>query len=84
MKRFAEQGYAPLPGFQIRYIFFMRPDVRNRLAVPVIPYSRIDEMGAGMYLGEKRAGRADSGPLANHAGGGGANPTSALQPSNGD
>ena len=54
--------------------------VRDRLTVPVIPFSRIAEMGAGMYLGKKRAGRADSGPSADQAEGGGANPTSAILP----
>lgn len=42
-----------LKGFQLRYIYFIDKKWRNRLAVPEIPFSRIDEMGAGMYKGEK-------------------------------
>jgi len=50
----------PLPGYQLRYIYFLDPSWRQRLTVPEIPYSRIWEMGAGMYRGEKvqRAGEA--------------------------
>lgn len=35
------------------YIYFIDPTYRDRLTVPVIPFSKIDEMGAGMYKGEK-------------------------------
>lgn len=52
MKVWKERGYTPLPGYQLRYIKFLRPGVRERLAVPEIPFSRIAEMGAGMYLGK--------------------------------
>lgn len=52
MKVWRERGYAPLPGFQLRYIKFLRAGVRERLAVPEIPFSRIAEMGAAMYKGE--------------------------------
>lgn len=53
MKLYKEAGYAPIPGFQLRYIYFMNPEARARLAVPIIPFSKIEEMGAGMYRGEK-------------------------------
>ena len=39
-------------GFQLRYIYFLDPKWRKRLTVPEIPFSKIDEMGAGMYKGE--------------------------------
>ncbi len=52
MKPFIEAGYKPLQGYQLRYIYFLDTSWRDRLTVPVIPYSRIDEMGAGMYRGE--------------------------------
>lgn len=39
-------------GFQLRYIYFIDKKYRQRLTVPVIPFSKIDEMGAGMYKGE--------------------------------
>ena len=42
-----------LKGFQLRYIYFIDKSYRKRLTVPEIPFSKIDEMGAGMYKGEK-------------------------------
>lgn len=41
-----------LPGYQLRYIYFIDKEYRKRLKVPEIPFSRIDELGAGMYKGE--------------------------------
>jgi hypothetical protein len=46
-------GGTILPGFQLRYLYFIDPKARARLTVPVIPFSKIDEVGAGMYRGEK-------------------------------
>lgn len=43
-----------LPGYQLRYVKFLDPTWRNRLTCPVLPYSAIQEAGAGMYRGEKR------------------------------
>jgi len=54
MKQFIEAGFEPLPGFQLRYIYFIDKSYRERLTVPEIPYSEIGKAGAGMYLGEKR------------------------------
>lgn len=45
-------GAKPLVGYQLRYIYFIDPKYRKRLTVPELPYSAIDEMGAGMYKGE--------------------------------
>lgn len=42
-----------LDGWQLRYIYFIDKSARARLTVPEIPFSRIDELGAGMYRGEK-------------------------------
>ena len=42
-----------LPGYQLRYIYFIDKRKRRDLTVPEIPFSRIDELGAGMYRGEK-------------------------------
>lgn len=53
MKAYKDAGWQPLSGFQLRYIYFLNPKARERLTVPIIPFSRIDEMGAGMYRGEK-------------------------------
>jgi hypothetical protein len=44
-------GGEVLPGFQLRYIYFLNPDARSRLAVPEIPYSEIARRGASMYRG---------------------------------
>lgn len=41
-----------LVGFQLRYIKILDP--KYHLAVPEIPFSKIQEVGAGMYKGEKR------------------------------
>jgi len=43
-----------LKGFQLRYIYFLHPEERKNLTVPEIPFSKIDEMGAGMYKGKKK------------------------------
>jgi hypothetical protein len=40
-------------GYQLRYIYFIDKDWQDRLTVKEIPYERIDELGAGMYKGEK-------------------------------
>jgi len=42
-----------VPGYQLRYIYFINDDARDRLTVPEIPYEKIDEVGAGMYRGER-------------------------------
>ena len=58
----------PLEGYQLRYIYFLNPAARERLTVPEIPYSKIDEIGAGMYKGEKRAKQATAGTTGSAAG----------------
>lgn len=42
-----------LKGYQLRYIYFIDPKCRKKLTVQEIPFSAIDEIGAGMYKGEK-------------------------------
>lgn len=42
-------------GFQLRYVYFLDKSYRKRLTVPEIPFSKIDEFGAGMYKGERVA-----------------------------
>lgn len=54
MKQFQKAGFVPLPGYQLRYIYFIDPSYRARLTVPELPYSEIARVGAGMYRGEKR------------------------------
>jgi hypothetical protein len=70
-------GGTPIDGYQLRYIYFLNPSARDRLTVPVIPFSEIARRGATMYRG-KRAGSADSGTPGIQPGGGGATPTPAL------
>ena len=40
-----------MSGYQLRYIYLI--DKSCKLTVPVIPFEKIDEVGAGMYKGEK-------------------------------
>jgi hypothetical protein len=68
----------PLPGFQLRYLYFIDPTCRERLTVPILPFSEIERRGAGMYRGKPRAGSVDGDTPADHAGEGGSIPTSAL------
>jgi len=73
-----EAGAVALPGFQLRYIYFLDPAASERLTVPVLPFSEIARRGAGMYRGKSRAGSAGSGTPPIQGGRGGASPTSAL------
>jgi hypothetical protein len=67
-----------IPGFQLRYIYFLDPTARQRLTVPILPFSEIDRRGAGMYKGQPRVRSVDSDTSAIHAEMGGANPTRTL------
>jgi len=66
-------------GFQLRYVYFIDQTARDRLSVPILPFSEIDRRGAGMYKGKPRERSADSGTPGNQSGGGGAIPTRSLQ-----
>lgn len=46
-----KMGAKPLNGFQLRYIYLI--DKNCKINVPIIPFSKIDEMGAGMHKGKK-------------------------------
>ena len=84
MKQFADAGWKPLKGFQLRYIYFLNPAAKELLTVPILPFTEIQRRGAGMYLGKpKRAGSDTSDTPAFQAGEGGSLPTPALhsQPS---
>ena len=83
MKRFKEAGWRPIKGFQLRYVYFLNPKAKERLTVPILPFSKIDEMGAGMYKGKskKRASSETSDTPDLQSGKGGATPTDALHPS---
>lgn len=42
-----------LNGYMLRYIYFIDKSKEKDLTVPIIPFSKIDELNAGMYKGEK-------------------------------
>ena len=72
-------GAASLPGFQLRYIYFLDPTAKDRLTVPILPFSEIERRGAGMYKGIKRVSSIDSDAPGVQSGEGGASPTDTLQ-----
>lgn len=43
-------GAKPVIGFQLRYIYLI--DKSCKITVPILPFSKIDEAGAGMYRGK--------------------------------
>ena len=45
------KGSEYLNGYQLRYIYLI--DKTCKITVPILPFSKIDEMGAGMYKGKK-------------------------------
>lgn len=45
------EGSKKLEGFQLRYIYLI--DKTCKITVPILPFIKIDEMGAGMYKGKK-------------------------------
>ena len=68
-------------GYMFRYIYFLDPTARERLTVPILPFSEIDRRGAGMYKGKQRVLRAGSvrgDTLPVQGGEGGSSPTPAL------
>lgn len=73
-----EAGAVALPGYQLRYIYFLDATARERLTVPILPFSEIDRRGAGMYKGKPRVRSEDSGTSGDQPEGGGANPTRTL------
>lgn len=77
MKQYKDAGWKPKDGFQLRYIYLI--DKKCKLNCDIIPFSRIDEMGAGMYKGKKRVSGVESDTPGDHPGEGGAVPTDTLQ-----
>ena len=53
IKQFLTAGCENVNGHQLRYIYFLHPEERKNLTVPEIPFSKIKELGASMYLGKK-------------------------------
>lgn len=42
-----------LAGYMFRYVYFMDEKYKQKLTTPVIPFSKIDDIGAGMYKAQK-------------------------------
>ncbi|HEY7821882.1 MAG TPA: hypothetical protein VIG24_03560 [Acidimicrobiia bacterium] len=72
-----ERGIKPMDGYQLKYVYFLHPTARERLTVPILPFSAIDDAGARMYRGT-RAGSVDSDAATFRVDEGGASPTPAL------
>lgn len=72
-------GAIPLPGYQLRYVYFLDKEYRKNLTVPEIPFSKIAELGVGMYRGQQRAVSKENVAAGYQSAEGGANPTTALQ-----
>lgn len=81
MNQFKSAGWEPLKGFQLRYIYFLNLAARERLTVPILPFSKIQQLGAGMYRGKptKRAGSDTKDTADFQSAKGGSTPTPALQ-----
>lgn len=47
-------SWQAITGYMLKYIYFLDKSKEKDLTVPVLPYSKIYEMGAGMYLGKKK------------------------------
>jgi len=46
-----KNGASALEGFQFRYIYFLNPEAKKRLTVPILPFSEIQKQNATMYKG---------------------------------
>jgi len=47
-------SWQPIKGNMLKYVYFIDKSKEKDLTVPVLPYSTIKEVGAGMYKGVKR------------------------------
>ena len=70
-------GAETLSGYQMRYIYFLNSEARKRLTVPVLPFSKIYDMGAGMYKGKPKRVKKQESEFPSDLGG--AVPTDTLQ-----
>jgi hypothetical protein len=68
MAAYREAGYAPIEGFQLRYVYFLDRSAREQLTVPEIPFAEIETAGAGMYKGISRGKQAMTGSTGTAAG----------------
>ena len=67
-------------GHMLRYLYFIDPTARQRLTVPILPFSEIEKRGAGMYRGKPKTSAGSSTVERPTSGGeaGGSIPTPAL------
>lgn len=47
------EGATSLSGYMFRYIYFLKPECKKNLTVPIVPFSKIRAMGASMYKGKR-------------------------------
>lgn len=59
MKAYEQAGFRPIPGYQLRYIYFLDKSARQNLTVEEIPFSRVEEIGARMYRGKRASDKGD-------------------------
>jgi hypothetical protein len=48
------KNWEPVPGHQLKYIYFIDKTALKRLTVPIIPFNEIKARGIGMYKGVKK------------------------------
>jgi hypothetical protein len=51
LKEAKKLGAKPIEGYQLRYIYFLNEESKARLTVPLIPFEKIEQVGAKMYKG---------------------------------
>lgn len=70
--------------YQLKYVYFIDKSYEQNLTVPILPFSDIDKVGAGMYKGKAislKARRVKEQALGDQSSLGGATPTYTLQSS---
>lgn len=67
-----------LTGNMLRYIYFLDKSKEKDLTVPILPFSKIEEIGASMYLGKKINRACVNSESGNQSVNGGASPTRTL------
>ena len=76
LKQAKKLGAKPIEGYQLRYIYFLNEEAKHRLTVPIIPFEKIEQLGAKMYRGV----RVTKAPSEYPSDSGGAVPTHTLHP----
>jgi len=47
--------WKPIKGYQLKYIYFINKEKKKDLSVPIIPFSKLKELGISMYKGKKQS-----------------------------